>query len=165
MDKEEIKAKGKELLALLEPFCKEKLDADYYRLCEKLINKMSRKRDVPFVNGKLNIWAAAIIHALGSINFLFDKSFEPYITVGEINDYFETKQTTVASKSKQIRDMFNMGYFDNEFSTQHSTESNPFNNLVMVDGLIVPLSTLPDELQETVKKVRSEGKDVEFTTE
>jgi hypothetical protein len=28
----------------------------------------------PFLSGRMEIWAAAIIHALGSINFLFDPS-------------------------------------------------------------------------------------------
>ena len=44
------------------------------QLCEKLIRKMSRKRNVPFLSGRMEIWAAAVIHALGSINFLFDTS-------------------------------------------------------------------------------------------
>ena len=47
---------------------------DYKQLCEKLIRKISRKRNVPFLSGRIEIWAAAIIHALGSINFLFDTS-------------------------------------------------------------------------------------------
>ncbi|NOR78038.1 MAG: hypothetical protein GQ523_06390 [Methanophagales archaeon] len=46
------------------------------QLCEKLIRKMSRKRNVPFLSGRMEIWAVAIIHALGSINFLFDTSKE-----------------------------------------------------------------------------------------
>jgi hypothetical protein len=35
---------------------------------------MSRKRNVPFLSGRMEIWTAAVIHALGSINFLFDTS-------------------------------------------------------------------------------------------
>lgn len=31
---------------------------------------MARKKDVPFLKGKIEIWAAAVIHALGSINEL-----------------------------------------------------------------------------------------------
>jgi hypothetical protein len=34
----------------------------------------------------------------------------------------------------------------------------------MVDGMIVPMSTLPEGLQEAVKKARREGGDIEFTT-
>jgi hypothetical protein len=68
------------LQELTRSFCEKKLDKDYLQLCEKLINKLGLKRDVPFQRGKLEIWAAAVICAIGSINFLFDKSFEPYIS-------------------------------------------------------------------------------------
>ena len=30
------------------------------------------------MSGKLEIWAAGIIHAIGIVKFLFDKSSEPY---------------------------------------------------------------------------------------
>ena len=69
------------------------------QLCEKLIRKMSRKRNVPFLSGRMEIWAAAIIHALGSINFLFDPNFEPYIGAADISDYFGTSK--VLSHRKQ----------------------------------------------------------------
>ncbi len=55
--------------------------------------------------------------------------------------------------------------FDNEFATERMNETNPFNDLVMVDGLIVSLSSIPENLQELVKKEREEGRDIEFTTE
>ena len=146
-------------------FCAENLDDDYYQLCEKLILKLGRKRDVPFKRGKIEIWAAAVVYAIGSINFLFDESFEPYVTAKQISEYFGTKNSTVSSKARQIKDMFDIEHFSPEFSTQHMTENNPFNNMVMVDGFIVPLSSLPENLQELVKKERAEGRDVEFTTQ
>ncbi len=164
MDKEGIKNKKKAILELIGTFCVQKLDADYNELCEKLILKMGRKRDVPFQRGKIEIWAAAVVYAIGSINFLFDKSFEPYMTAGEISDYFGTKSTTVSSKAKQIKDMFDLWYFNPEFSTQHMNSTSPFNDLVMMDGFIVPISSIPAELQAIVKRERAEGRDVEFIT-
>jgi len=71
---------------------REKLDDEYLQLCEKLINKMCRKQEVPFKRGKLDIWAASVIDAIGFVNFLFDKSFEPYTTVFDINEYFGTNR-------------------------------------------------------------------------
>ncbi|MEA3494705.1 MAG: DUF6398 domain-containing protein [Bacteroidota bacterium] len=165
MIKEEIKKKEKKLLELTGSFCAQELDDDYYRLCEKLILKLGRKRDVPFKSGKIEIWAAAVIHAIGSINFLFDKSFEPYVTAEQISEYFGTKKSTVSNKARQIKDMLKMGYYDSDFSTQHMTGNNPFNDMVMVNGLIVPLSSIPEDLQEMVKKERAEGRDIEFTTQ
>jgi len=152
MSKEEIKNKEKKLLELTGAFCAQKFDDDYYQLCEKLIKKLGRKKDVPFKRGQTKIWAAAVVYAIGSINFLFDKSFEPYMTAEQISEYFGTKNSTVSNKARQIKDMFDMWHFSPEFSTQHMTESNPFNDMVMVDGLIVPLSSIPEDLQELVQK-------------
>lgn len=165
MDKEYIKERENKLLEMTGMFCSQKLDDNYFQLSEKLIKKMGRKREVPFKRGKLEIWAASVIYTIGSINFLFDKSFEPYISAQEINDYFGTKSSTVSNKAGQIRKMFNLKMFDNEFATEHMNETNPINNLVMVDGLIVPLSSIPEDLQELVKKERAKGRDIQFTTE
>lgn len=165
MTKEEIKNLEKELIELTQIFCDQKLDSDYKHLSEKLIRKLGRKRDVPFQRGKIEIWAAAVIHALGSINFLFDKSFKPYVTADQISEYFGTKNSTVSNKAREIKDMLNLGYFNPEFSTKKILDDNPFNNLVMLDGFIVSLDTLPPILQKRVKEVREKGGDIEFTTE
>jgi hypothetical protein len=165
MSKIIIKQKEKLLLGLTGDFCTKKLNDDYIQLCEKLIKKLGRKRNVPFETGKIEIWAAGIIHALGLINFLFDKSEEPYISVNDINDYFGTKQSSVTGKSKQIRDLLKLSHFDKEFSVRGMVNKNPLENMVMVDGFIVPLDTIPIDLQELVKKERTEGRDIEFTTE
>lgn len=165
MTKEEIKEREKTLLELTETFCTQNLDDDYFQLCRKLIKKLGRKRDVPFQRGKVEIWAAAVVYAIGSINFLFDKSFEPYMTPEQISEYFGTINSTVSNKARQIKDMFDMWHFSPEFSTKKMTEDNPFNKMVMVDGFIVPLDTIPEDLQELVKKERAEGRDIEFTTQ
>lgn len=164
MTKQEIKEKEEKLLEMTSTFCARKLDDDYALLCEKLIKKLGRKRDVPFQRGKPEIWAAAVVYALGSINFLFDKSFEPYVTPEEISDYFGTKNSTVSNKAREIKDLFNMWHFNPEFSTQRMTENNPFNNLVMVDGFIVPLNSLPDDMRKKVKEARAKGDDIEFSS-
>ena len=87
------------------------------------------------------------------------------MTAEQISEYFGTKNSTVSNKARQIKDMFNLWHFSPEFSTQRMTESNPFNNMVMMDGFIVPLDTIPEDLQEMVKEARAEGRDIEFTTE
>jgi hypothetical protein len=165
MTKEEIKDKERQLMEMSGQFCAQKLDDDYYQLCEKLIKKMGRKRDVPFQRGKIEIWAAAVIYTIGSINFLFDGSFEPTISSQDISDFFGPKNTTVANKAGQIRKMLGLTIFDDEFSTQRMKENNPFDNLIMLDGMIVQLSSLPEDIQEMVKKERAEGRDVSLTTE
>jgi hypothetical protein len=164
MTKEKLKARENKLLELTGGFCNQKLDDDYLRLSEKLIKKLGRKRNVPFETGKIEIWAAAIIHALGLINFLFDKSTDPHVSVSEINEYFGTKASTVTGKSKQIRDLLKLAYFDKDFSIRGMRNNNPFQNMVKVDGFLVSIDSLPEDLQEMVKKAKKEGRNIEFTT-
>jgi len=135
-DKVLIEKKKQKLIELTEGFCDVHLDENYKQLCDSLIFKMSRKHNVPFLRGRLEIWAAAIIHAIGSINFLFDRSFKPYASSKDISDHFGAVQSTVSQKAKRIRDMFKMRYYDKEFSTSYMKKHNPFSNLVMVNGMI-----------------------------
>jgi hypothetical protein len=148
-----VEEKTQKLLETTAAFCKEYLDDDYRQLCEKLIGKMARKRNVPFLSGRLEIWAAAIVYALGSINFLFDKSFKPYVTADEICNYFGTTKSTTSQKAKLIQDMFKMGHFDNEFSTSHMKENSPFSNRVMINGLIVDKRQLLPVIRGTTSEV------------
>lgn len=146
-NKELINAKSEALIEMTDGFADLYLDEDYKMLCQKLIKKMGRKRNVPFLSGRIEIWAAAVVYSLGAINFLFDKSFEPYASADEICDYFGTKKSTTSQKAKKIKDMFRMSYFDEEFSTKKMQERNPFNDLVMIDGLIVSRSALLEALE------------------
>ena len=144
--KEEIALRKNQILDLIKEFCEVKLNGEYLELSERLLSKLGRKREVPFMSGKTEIWAVAVIHALGSINFLFDKSFEPYITVDEINGFFQTNKSSTGQKSKFIRDLLNLGYFDSEFSTTRLKQNNPFDKLTMVNGFIVPKEPVPEPI-------------------
>lgn len=129
----------KQIIELATGFCRKDADDEYADLCEKLVNKMARKRTAPFLSGKPEIWAAAVVHALGTINFLFDKNTKPYASVDDIAEYFGTSKSTTNQKSKVIRDMFKMQHFDPEFSTQAIAKQNPFNRIAMVNGFLVML--------------------------
>jgi hypothetical protein len=150
-EKKRVEEKGQKLAEMTAAFCREYLDEDYKQLCEKLIMKMSRKRVAPYLSGRIEIWAAAVVYALGSINFLFDKSFKPYATTDEICAFFGTSKSTTSQKAQVIRNLFKMGYYDGEFSTKHMKENNPFANLITVNGLIVDKRQLPPEIQARLK--------------
>jgi len=155
-NKEFVNQKKEALIEMTDSFAGRYLDEDYKILCRKLIDKMSRKRQVPFLTGRPEIWAAAVVYALGQINFLFDKSFEPYISAADLCDYFGTSTSTTSQKAKLIRDMFKMRYFDEAFSTKRMQEANPLNEYVMINGLIVPVSTVMKVLDEEEARLRKE---------
>lgn len=136
-DKQRLRHIQSELTAMTAAFCARQADGEYARLCQKLIEKMARKRVVPFLTGRTEIWAASIVYALGSINFLFDNSFPPYASPDSICEHFGVSKRTVAQKAKAIRDMFKLGHYDPEFSTEHMKQNNPFARLAMVNGFLI----------------------------
>lgn len=136
-DKQRVQILQRQLTEMTAAFCRQHVDAEYERLCKKLIDKMARKRVVPFLSGRVEIWAAAIVYALGGINFLFDKSFLPHATPDALCQHFHASKRTVTQKAKLIRDMFNLGYFDPEFSTEHMASNNPLSRLRLVNGFLV----------------------------
>ncbi len=150
VDKVTIMKKKRQLIEMTAEFCEEHLNDEYQDLSEKLILKMSRKWDVPFRYGRLDIWAAAVVYSLGQINFLFDDSFEPYMSASDVCDLFGSNQSTTSQKAKRIRDMFRMSYFDSEFSTERMREENPLGNLMVTEhGLIIPINLNDNEEQST----------------
>ena len=151
-DKAMVEEKTKYLVEMTSKFCQTHVINEYQELSEKLIRKLARKRHVPFLSGKIEIWAAAVIYVLGQINFLFDKSFQPYVTADEICNFFWANKSSVSQKAKVIRDMLKLNCFDPEFSTQHVKDRNPLKDLVMINGMAVPISTLSPEMQEYVRR-------------
>jgi len=154
-DKAAIQQRTETLIQMTNDFCDRHLDAEYKTLCEKLIRKMARKRTVPFMSGRIEIWAAAVVHALGTINFLFDKGTKPYVSFDDLCQYFGTAKSTTGQKSKVIRDMFKFHYYDEEFSRAEIKANNPFATIfsnVFLDGVPIPLSALPPELQEIARQ-------------
>jgi tetratricopeptide (TPR) repeat protein len=110
--------KKRQLTEMTAAFCDARLDADYKRLCKKIINQMARMRPAPFLRGRPEIWAAGILHALGSVNFLFDKSFEPYVSATEIAQHFGVAPGSASQKAAAVREMFDLNHFNTEFTTK-----------------------------------------------
>jgi hypothetical protein len=148
-NKEAVKKYTETLIQMTNDFCDQYLDEEYKALCEKMIRKMSRKRTVPFLSGKIEIWAAGVVYAIGRINFLFDKSVQPYISHTDLCDYFGTLKSTTSQRAKVISDMFKLSYYNSEFSTARMRESNPF--AAFLNGMPVPFSVLSPELQEIAR--------------
>ena len=84
----------------------------------------------------MEIWASAVIYAFVQINFLFDNSFEPYISADDVCNYFNTKMSTVSDKERRIRDMFNSNEFYFEFSSKRIKEETP-TYVLNSEGLLV----------------------------
>lgn len=119
-----VSQKQEKLIEMVKGFSDEYLDEEFKDLNIRLVEKLGRKRDVPFRRGKLENWAGGIVYTIGQLNFLFDDSFEPYATPDDISDYFGIKKRTAANKARDIRKLLNLKLGNEEFSTQLVRESD-----------------------------------------
>jgi hypothetical protein len=136
------------IVALLNPFCQHYLNDEYATLCRELAAALARKRPSPLARGKPEIWACGIVYALGTVNFLFDKSQTPHMRADELCAAFGVSQSSGANKAKLIRDMFDMFQFDPRWCLPSLVDQNPMVWMLEVNGLIVDVRHMPREVQE-----------------
>jgi len=135
-------------------FCAEHLDAEYAELCRQLVGRLARKRPSPLASGPVKTWAGAVLHAIGTLNFLFDRTQRPHMTVAELCRLAGISQSTAARRSREIRDLLRLVFFEPGLTRGGIVEQSPLGMLVQVDGgLIAPLDLLrsidEDELVES----------------
>jgi hypothetical protein len=123
------------------------LDAEYASLARQVVAKLARKRPSPLLGGRRVTWAAAVVCALGQVNFLSDSSSEPHRTADELSAAFGVAKTTMGSKAKQVRDMLKLSYLKPEFLRADVIAENPVVWFIEVDGLPMDARSLPLDLQ------------------
>ncbi len=136
------------IVVLAEPFCTQYLDENYRKLIVEATAALCRKQPSPLLRGRENIWAAAIIHAVGTVNFLFDPSQKPHCRAPQIYEFFGTAASTSQNKSKEIRSMLGMSMLHFKWLLPARLENNPHIWIVQVNGLYMDVRDLPLEIQQ-----------------
>jgi hypothetical protein len=144
----EMQGKYDEIAALIIEFCDKKLNDDYKSLCLRLLEKLCRKRQSPLLSGRANTWAAGIVYAIGSNNFIFDKTQKIHMTATELTAPFGVSPSTVGNKAAEIKKMFKINFFNAEWMLPERIENNSMIWMVTVNGLIVDIRDMPLEIQE-----------------
>jgi len=145
---ENMQKKYNEIAPLIINFYNEKLNDEYKDLCLRLLEKLCRKRSSPLLGGRSNTWAAGIIHAIGSNNFIFDKTQKLHLTSNEISTAFGISTSTAGSKANEIKKMFKIDYFNPEWQIDELIEKNPIIWMVQINGLIVDICDMSPEIQQ-----------------
>jgi hypothetical protein len=137
-----------EIVSLTDAFCATHLNEEYAQVCRALTAKLSRKRPSPLEGGRINTWAAAIVHTIGRVNFLFDRSQTPHVRADDLARQFGLAQSTVGNKSKQIMDLLHIGLMDPGWTLPSRIDDNPMVWMISVNGLILDARYVPREIQE-----------------
>ena len=149
---ESLRHDCEEIFKLTDSFCAEHLDAEYGQLCRKLIARLARKRPSPIARGDLRIWAATAIYVVGSLNFLFDRTQDIFMTGDQISALTGIPKSTLANKARQVRESLKLQHFDPELSRRSLLASSPIAWMVEYNGLIVDVRTLPLEVQAEARR-------------
>src|SRR6266567_7073817 len=136
------------IVALSDAFCRAHLDEEYAQLARQATAALCRKRPSPLATGNPKTWACGIVYALGSVNFLFDKSQTPSMRATDLCAAFGVSQSTGAAKAKAVRDALDMGQMDPRWYRPSKLEDNAMAWMIMVNGFIVDARSMPRDLQE-----------------
>ena len=138
----------KAIVEITDSFSGENLNDEYAQLIRYAVATVCRKRPSPVETGKVNAWACGITHAIGTVNFLFDKSQTPPISAKELYKKFGVGESTGNAKSKAVRDMLGMYQLDPSWSLPSRLQSNPLVWMISVNGMMVDIRGMPREVQE-----------------
>ncbi|MGH8884405.1 MAG: DUF6398 domain-containing protein [Egibacteraceae bacterium] len=141
-----------QIIGLTDGFCVEHLDAEYAELCRRLVAKLARKRPSPLLRGDLRIWAATAIYTVGSVNYLFDRSQSPHLTGDQLAALLGMSKSTIANKSKLIRDTLKLDRSDVEFCRRELLENHPTAWLIEVNGFVVDARAMPPHIQAEARR-------------
>ena len=129
-------------------FCQRYLNDEYGQLVRTAVAALCRKRPSPLLRGSEDFWAAGCIHAIGTANFVFDKSQTPHCNAPDIYSFFGVASSTGQGKSKQIRQWLKIHPFSFQWGLPSKFDSNPLIWTLTVDGMMVDVRHLPIEVQE-----------------
>lgn len=110
------------MLALTDAFCDRYLNAEYKKLVRKLVERIGKETPSPLLRGRADIWAAGVVYAIGAANFLFDKSFKPYISATDLAAAFGVASGSASQKATQLRDRYPIDFPNTDFATKKMRE-------------------------------------------
>ena len=144
----ELSARYMEIAEIIEAFCDEKLNDEFKEICLRTLAKLCRKRPSPVTSGRARTWACGVVYAIGSNNFIFDRSQEIYMPATEIAGWFGLSKSTAGSKSAEITKLLKISHFNSEFLIQDIIDNSPFVWYLEVNGLMMDVRYMPREVQE-----------------
>ena len=91
---------------------------------------------------------AGIVQAAGHVNFLFDKSTEPYLRTDDIASGFGVAKSTASAKGTAVAKALALMQLDPRFCVASMVDDNPLIWILSVNGVMVDVRDMPREVQE-----------------
>ena len=98
-------SRADEIVGFTQSFCAEHLDAEYGELCARLVGRLARERPSPLERGQIRVWAGAVLHAIGQVNFLFDPTQQPHIKANDLSRLTGVSKSALATRARFIMNL------------------------------------------------------------
>ena len=138
--------------AITDRFCQAHLNNEYLKLTRYLTAALCRMSPSLLAKGRPKTWACSIVHSLGRVNFLYDQSFQPAMTLANLCTLMDVGQSTCFAKAREISKAIDLYQFHPDWTLPSLQKHNPLLGLEMIDGFIVPK---PEESQERLELIES----------
>ncbi|MGB9589623.1 MAG: DUF6398 domain-containing protein [candidate division WOR-3 bacterium] len=130
------KAHMEEVKKLIRGFAEGRLSEEELEICERIADKLGRKRSMDTTGTKPNTWAAAIIWAFLRANPPDrDTDRIPQDTLAE---YFGIKKSTITNKASQLAKLLRIDIFNPDFTTRRVQRIIP-RFYMTENGFVIPV--------------------------
>ena len=103
-----IANKYEEIIDKIISFSNEYLNDEYKNICIGAAETLFLNNEEQLKKGKSFSWAVGIVHAIGTVNNLFDSKEEPYIKAADLYKEFGVSSSTGSSKSKEVKNLLDL---------------------------------------------------------
>ena len=103
-----LAGKYDEIVEKITSFSNEYLNDEYKNICIEATKTLFLNNEEQVKKGKSFSWGAGIVHAIGTLNDLFDAKNKLYIKALDLYKEFGVSSSTGSSKSKEVRRLLNL---------------------------------------------------------
>ena len=157
-----VHSKFASITSKTDAFCQRYLHDEYRQLVRTAVAALCRKRPSPLPRGSEDFWAAGVIHAIGTANFVFDKSQTPHCNAPDIYSFFGVASSTGQGKSKQIRQWLKIHPFSSQWGLPSQRGDFRVATIHTFGGTILGSSRGAQDAGEMVDHLEELGVDILF---
>ena len=144
----ELLKKHDAISKMITEYCQTYLNKEYEEICLHALDKLCCKRPCLLKTGRVRTWAAGIIYAIGSINFIFDKEQPIHMSSKELTAPLGVAVPTASGKSTIIKKALKINYYQMEWSLSSVMEDNSLLWMVSKNGRHYDARTFSAKLQQ-----------------
>ena len=148
-----IASKYEEIIDKIKSFSSEYLNDEYKNICIGAAETLFLNNEEQLKKGKSLSWSAGIVHAIGTINNLFDSKEEPYMKATDLYKAFGVSSSTGSTKSKEVQKLLDLSKENKQWILEDDKNiKTSINNTVIEKEVAATM----DDISKASKKIEEQ---------